>query len=425
MRKKMSGLRWLIRILLIPAVLVILARSGLMPVVMPESITDGIIDVTEFFFQSERNATFLSVVEDWADRITGLRKMKEAESRSSFLREQVNRWTGQMLHSARYIANHSSIRSALPDYGTVYNKLFAERYLQQKLKIYPEIRQIILYDSQKRVIAYAGTNRSGVSPVAGQFPESKIDNPGQVYILKDGTVRFITAFLSPGRRKRGTLVLDSSSDRLQEALKQATESAGYWMFLTDTDGRIIQTSGVSGTFNSELMKKLTSGQVQPENLAGQKFLKIGDRSRRLLQSKWSPEHARFVLHLLVILPEPDLMLPLRLAGIVVLGLVIFTAIYLTAGRVMRRIAEYQHGVRITRELKQLALTKAVSAGKQLSEAADEAGSLFQEQAALLGTVLDKAESTRVKVIQRPRSVPVKPVQQKQSLLDDLLWVEQR
>lgn len=426
---KFRIIKWLFQILIIFSLLVILARSGLMPVVMPENLTDSLIDATDIFFSGERHASPKLLLNEWTDKLTGSRNIHNAKNRLAFARDLLDRWFAWHLKFVRFTANHPDIRKAMPDYRIGFQKELAARILNNRITQNRIFIRLYALDDKRKLIAGFKKDKSGkiLSLKQDEVKNIKnvsLDSRGVISINSQDRIVFTTSFLSPARRRKGILVLETSAVMLQKQLEISVTDSDMWIAL---DSRHLSKPGFSkktDSFISQIKQDLADKKLKISSLKGQKFIQNKEESRRFFQYKWKPSSADFVLELLLIQPEKDFKSAIKLGAIILIILAIMLLIVLLYRRVSLGIRKYIHEYNIDRELQQLTLQKAVSAGKNLSQATGDAGRVIHEQAVLLENAVHLAAKRRVKVIHSisPASSKKHTVNE-QSTVDDFKWIE--
>ena len=396
-----SVLRYTRDILIVLIILVFLARTGNMPVIVPDKVTDFIIDVTSDLFSGRVFSSFSGFLSDIGDFFLTGGTDRDNRRKLELYRKRVEQYFDRSRRNLLYLAAHPDIRRCLPDYQSTFSGMYAKAMLENTVKECFDVDRMSVYSH--RGIEITTAVRKGVTHtlpadlVRQMALEVKKRRHVLVRFTKRGGILFATSFSSRYREKYGMLVMELNNRGILALLNDASKSKNYHYYCADSGGRFYADSAPGSPIGRAYSKSLKSGKRNLSLVMEERFVKIGGESRRtyLFQLKIGRESSPLWIGLL----GPDgniLSFVLLMLRLILLVGVIWLLLFL-----LRRILQLSRQIFrdriLSRKLLEVSLEKSLQAGSRVEEAAEKAVDTARKASEAIGRGAGMLRNTPVTV----------------------------
>ena len=394
-----SVLRYTRDILIILIILVFLARTGNMPVLVPDKVTDFIIDMTGDLFNGRVFSSFGGFLSDIGDFFLTGGTDKENRKKLELYKKRIEQYFDRTRRNILLLAAHPDIRRSLPDFRSAFSSMYAKALLENTVNQCFDVNLVAVYTHTGNLVAQA--TQKGITNTIKQSEAvmlAKIVKKTRgvlVHFTSDSQIVFATSFASRRREKFGVLLMVLNTRGIQEQFSDIAQSKKYLFYCTGAKGKFYTGSALKNTVNMRLKKELHKGVRSISLIREERFLTVGKNTRRsyVLPVRIGTQKTELWLGLLG--PEGNILsfflLMFRLAvlvAIIWLLLYLFRRIFYLARQIIRdRI--------LSRKLLEVSLEKSLHAGSKAEFAAGKAVEAAQMASEAIGRSAGMLKNTPV------------------------------
>jgi len=404
-----SVLRYSRDILIVMIILVVLARTGNMPVLVPDKMTDFIIDVTSDLFSGRVFSSFQGFLSDIGDFFLDGGTDKHNRKNLELYRKRIELYFERRRRNLLYIAAHPDIRRSLPDFQRAFAAMYARVKLENTIQDSSDVDRMAVYTGTGQLIAEAKrtglTNtpwRPGIKKLA---PQVKSRRGVLVHFTTAGKILLATSFSSPFREKYGVLLLMLNQKGVSSQFHDLKKSKKFLFYCTDKDAHFFVGSSPGSRLSRKFKAELQKGARSIAFLQEERFITIAKETRRtyLHPLKFGEQKTELWLGLL----GPDgnmlsfLLLMLRsglLIGAIWLILFLMKKIFQLSRQILRDRL-------LSRKLQETVLEKSLAAGSRAEEAASTAANTARMASEAIGRSAGALHKTVVEQQSSQKSPP--------------------
>jgi len=370
-KSTISIIKYVRDILLVLITVVILARSGNMPVIVPEKFNDFIIDTTEAFLSGDFFHSFRGFMSDTADYVNKGEKAVDIKEELINYHSLLSNYFLRTKKNLLFLASRNKIRGALPDFNKSLTALFAQNLLDRIIYDYHDVDQISLIRANKSVVLSARRLKTL------KFDEKKLDiteigglakvQGVKTFILGDNRFCLVTHVFSRMREKEGYLVLVLNHRQIEKVFSQRQQyKSGYFPFIYNKKNMLF----VEGRKSKALLllkKKLVDARISIEILKNKTYIDLGEISYRVLLKPLFTGHS---IQLGIIGVEGSIIpFLLLISRSILLIFAIWLLIYLVR-LIYRTILEMVKHEKLANDFNKLLLKKSIDTNRKVLNAAE-------------------------------------------------------
>lgn len=368
-----SILRYSRDILIILIVLVVLARSGNMPVIVPDKVTDFIIDATQDLFSGKIFSSFSGFLSDVGDFFLQGGSDKQNRKLLERYRGRLEQYFERSGRNLLHLAAHPDVRRALPDFQSRFGTLYASGVLQDMLDGCFDLDQMSLHTDTGALLARV------LRPGTAEY------QPGEAFAhlrtrlrtlrgvliepLPDRRILVAAEFASRMRERQGLLLMVLNGRGIAALLEDVADPEGFLLYLTDRTGGHYAASPARSGYSREFLNALGSGKYPVSLLREEKYQKLPSGTRRSYLVPLRLPNSENAFYIGLLGPEGNVLsFVLLLLRMLLLIAVLVVLLYL-----VRRILGLSRGIlrnrKLQRRMLELSLEKSLAAGSRAGEAA--------------------------------------------------------
>ncbi len=266
-------------------VVVILARSGNMPVVIPEKINDFIIDTTESFLSGDFFHSFHGFMNDTADYVNKGEKAVNLKNELKSYQLLLNNYFSLTKKNLLYLASRDKIRRSLPDFKKSLSTLFAKNILSQIIDNYHDVDQISLIRVNKSVVVRVKRDKVNLfnerSIAFSKIRHLRKIQGVSILILPANRFCLITHVFSKMREKEGYLVIVLNQNQIKTIFARRHRYKKDFVPFLYNKNKMLFVSGLKSKGANLLKNKLFDSRVSIDTLKNRTYADLGDYTYRI------------------------------------------------------------------------------------------------------------------------------------------------
>lgn len=370
-------IRYTVDVLIILIILVALARTNNMPVVVPEPISDFIIDTSNDILSGKAFSSFTAFLTEISDFFLSGGTDKQNKKKLKLYRDRINGYFEKTAQNLLYTSINPKIRRSLPDFNERLSGVFAQSLIQKLVDDYYDVDQISLISGRGRLIVRSKKtnallfNEAQISPDI--YKKALSMRMPYVQTIKTGRFLLIAPFSSVLREKRGFILMVLNTKAINEALEDVSLKDGNMVYIIDSDSKFLIHSRIEQKKTMLFFDKVKKGQIPISFLTDSKFTTIGAAVKRSYSVSLNAflESGRRV-HIGLLAPEGSILRFIML--LVRFALFVFALVVLIflVKKILRKTFILTREKRLTKKMLNLSLNKAITAGEEIRKAGEEA-----------------------------------------------------
>jgi len=347
-----------------------------MPVLVPDKVTDFIIDVTGDLFSGRVFSSFGVFFADIGDFFLTGGTDRDNRKLLNRYRNRIEQYLERSRRNLLFIAAHPDVRRSLPDYGGAFASLYAKAMLQKMVRECFDIDIMAVYTAQGGLIAEV--KREGETLKLSLADVKKLSGivrkrrGALIHFSPTGRIVLASSFSSKFREKYGVLVMVLNQKGIRSHLSDLKMRSDFFFFFSDRTGHFFVGSGKSSPFGVVFKKELQNGTRSVILLQEERFVTVAKQTRRTYLLPLRTDQKETCIWIGLLGPEGSIvsfvllmMRMLFLVGIILLLLFLGRKIFALIRQIFR-------DRELSRKLLKVSLEKSLNAGNRVEAAAQKA-----------------------------------------------------